>query len=114
MIGMRDSSGSPFDVFPLVSPMSPPITIVCPVCTLTIVWIERVLSGGASPGLVRRGELRIADLDLHVERDESALVDVRRHLHQHAGVDVLRRRRDDVGRAADDALLVDRDLARRP
>ncbi len=48
---MRDRSGRPFDELPVVSPMSPPITIVCPDCTLTIVCTERVLIGGASPGL---------------------------------------------------------------
>ncbi len=107
-MGIREISGSPFELFPLVSPISPPITIVCPDWTLTIVCTERVLIGGASPGLATGPG--VADLGLHVERDEPALIDVRRHLQQHAGVDVLRRRRHHVGRAADDALLVDRDL----
>ena len=49
MIGMRDSSGRPCDVFCFVSLMSPPITIVCPDWTLRIVCTERVLIGGASP-----------------------------------------------------------------
>ena len=76
--------------------MSPPMTIVWPLCTVTIVCTERVLIGGASPGSATAA--RDAHLGLHVERDEAAGVDVRRHLQQHAGVDVLRRRRDDVGR----------------
>ena len=45
-------------------------------------------------GDVRRS--RAADLGLHVERHEAAVVDVRRDLQQHAGIDVLRRRRHRV------------------
>ena len=53
-----------------------------------------MLIGGASPDV--RDGAGIAHLRLHVERDEPAGIDVRRHLQQHAGIDVLRRRRDDV------------------
>ena len=59
-----------------------------------------------------RGRSRCAHLRLNFKRHETTGIDVRRHLQKHAGVDVLRRRRDGVARAGsrtDERLLVDRD-----
>ena len=52
----------------------------------------------------------VADLGLDFQRDEPPGVDMRSDLQQHAGIDVLRGGRDDVGGAADDALLADGNL----
>ena len=51
-IGIRASSGSPLYEFSLSSRIRPPITIVCPDGTASSVWIERVLIGGESHGVV--------------------------------------------------------------
>ena len=112
MIGMRDRSGRPFDELPVVFADEPahhhrlPRLHVHDRLHGARVDRRRVAGIGDRPG--------IAHLRLHVERDEPARVDVRRYLQQYAGVDVLRCRRDDIGRrvgpAADEALLVDRNL----
>ena len=81
-------SGSPLDVLAPPSRISPPMTIVSPLVTAMYVCTERVLIGGASQTPRRRA--RRAHLGLHFERDQPAGIDVRRHLHEHAGVDVLR------------------------
>ena len=65
----------------------------------------------------RRRRAGDADFGLNFERHQATRIDVRRDLQQHARVDVLRRRGDRVGGAADDGLLANRnaiaDLDRR-
>ena len=95
--GMRDSSGMPSErVLARVADEAAHDHRLPALHRDTSSARERVLIGGASSGGRVAG---IADFRLDVERDEAAGIDVRRHLQQHAGVDVLRRRRHGVGRS---------------